>query len=94
MLLAYRTTPLHFSPAKLLMGRELKSVIPVKTEPLPPKWSNFKRFGNLNYITRLIKRKNMIRIIAQVMYQISEIKREFGSVGYYTLKMQTIAVVL
>jgi len=45
-LLAYRLTPLQhgWSPAELLMGRKLRSRIPVRPEVLFPEWSYLKKF--------------------------------------------------
>ena len=39
-LLSYRSTPLHngYTPAQLLMGRKLRSTLPLAPEKLIPKW--------------------------------------------------------
>lgn len=46
-LLAYRVTPLHHgpSPAELLMGRRLRSPLPVSPAQLKPRWPNRKAFA-------------------------------------------------
>ncbi|XP_062859493.1 uncharacterized protein LOC134321620 [Trichomycterus rosablanca] len=46
-LLAYRVTPLHQgpSPAELLMGRRLRSPLPVSPGQLKPRWPNRKAFA-------------------------------------------------
>ena len=55
-LLAYRTTPLSngFSPAELLMGRKLRSNLPVQPKLLNPKWPSMKK---LNAREKNIKQK-------------------------------------
>ena len=44
-LVVYRTTPLHngFSPAELLMGRTLRTALPVHPKLLDPKWPNLRK---------------------------------------------------
>jgi hypothetical protein len=46
-LLAYRVRPLHHGllPAELLVGRRLRSPLPVSLAQLKPKWPNRKVFA-------------------------------------------------
>ena len=50
-LLSYRTTPFPFcnySPAQLLMGRYLRSAIPILPEALFPNWPDLKQFREID----------------------------------------------
>ena len=50
-LLSYRTTPLPFcnySPAQLLMGRRLRSAIPILPKALVPNWPDLKQFREID----------------------------------------------
>lgn len=50
-LLAYRATPLpwcNLSPAELLMGRRIRSNLPLPTETLTPKWPYLEEFQKVN----------------------------------------------
>ena len=62
-LLSYRTTPFPFcnySPAQLLMGRHLRSAIPILPEALVPNWPDLKQFREIDdkYKRKLKKRFN------------------------------------
>ena len=54
--LTYRTTPLHngFSPAELLMGRKLRTALPVQLKLLDPKWPDLRKVASRE---KNIKRK-------------------------------------
>ena len=50
-LLSYRTTPLPFcnySPAQLLMGRRLRSPVPILPQALVPKWPDLSQFKEID----------------------------------------------
>ena len=48
-LLAYRSTPLQngYSPAELLMGRKLRTIVPVFHTQLQPKWPDFDKLSKM-----------------------------------------------
>ena len=58
-LLAYRSTPLQngFSPAELLMGRKLRTTVPVFHAQLQPKWPDF---GKLNERETAYRQKQQV----------------------------------
>lgn len=58
-LLAYRSTPLShgISPAELLMGRKIRSTVPVAQKALTPKWPDLKMFIRKN---KMLKKKQQV----------------------------------
>ena len=63
-LLVYRTTPLPFcslSPAELLMGRRLRSNIPIRAEDLVPDWSFLPTFRSLNEKIKQRRSRDFVR---------------------------------
>ena len=63
-LLAYRSTPLswcHLSPSQLLMGRQLRSTVPMSDTSLAPKWPNLDKFRKIDEQFKLKQKRNFDR---------------------------------
>ena len=60
-LLTYRSTPLSWckhSPAQLLMGRQIRSTLPISTKSLMPKWPHLNEFCKINQHFKNEQKKN------------------------------------
>ena len=63
-LLVYRTTPLYWcglSPAELLMGRQLRSNLPLSTQQLTPDWSYLPEFRQKDEVYKQQQRQSYDR---------------------------------
>ena len=63
-LLTYRSTPLSWckhSPAQLLMGRQIRSTLPISTKSLMPKWPDLNEFCKINQHFKNEQKKNYDR---------------------------------
>ena len=63
-LLSYRSTPLSWcqhSPAELLMGRQIRSTLPISTKSLMPKWPDLDEFCKVNQQFKQKQKKNYDR---------------------------------
>ena len=60
-LLAYRATPLPWSPAQLLMGRNIRSILPQTTEGLVPDWPYLQEFRRSDEEFKKTQKRNYDR---------------------------------
>ena len=63
-LLLYRSTPLSWcqhSPAKLLIGRQIRSTLPIPTKSLIPEWPDLQKFRKVDEQFKQKQKKNFDR---------------------------------
>lgn len=62
-LLAYRATPLAHgsSPAQLLMGRRIRTPVPISSEQLQPQWPDLERFREKDTVLKLQQQQTFNR---------------------------------
>ena len=61
--MAYRSTPLHngYSPSELLMGRKIRTRVPVHEKQLKPKWPNLNKIKQKEQKIKLKQKHNYDR---------------------------------
>ncbi len=72
VLMAYRAAPLAngYSPSELLMGRKIRTPVPVVPSQLSPKWADFKMLEKKELLYRQKQRQNYNRHKAHDMVQL------------------------